>query len=87
MPSRNELRGIARRAMIRRGLLAEFSPAIKAETNATRKPSPRRALPSAISAACFGPRSTTRHERNRQHGQGDEDPFCPCRSLALHSEP
>ncbi len=34
MPSRNELRGIARRAMIEHGLLPDFSPAVLAETDA-----------------------------------------------------
>jgi VacB/RNase II family 3'-5' exoribonuclease len=32
MPNRNELRGIARRAMIERGFLPDFSPAVQAET-------------------------------------------------------
>ena len=34
MPSRGDLRGIARRAMIQRGLLPDFSPAALAEANA-----------------------------------------------------
>lgn len=36
-PSRNELRAIARRAMIQRGLLPDFSPKVLAETNAIRQ--------------------------------------------------
>src|SRR2546425_3511572 len=36
-PSRNELRGIARRAMIQRGLLPDFSPEVLAETRAITK--------------------------------------------------
>ena len=36
-PSRTELRGIARRAMIQRGLLPDFSAAVLAETNAIAK--------------------------------------------------
>ena len=34
LPSQSELRGIARRAMIQRGLLPDFSPAVLAETEA-----------------------------------------------------
>lgn len=34
LPSRNELRGIARRAMVQRGLLPDFSPAALAEAQA-----------------------------------------------------
>ena len=37
-PNRNELAGIARRAMIQRGLLPDFSPEVLAETNAITKP-------------------------------------------------
>ncbi len=37
-PSRNELGRIARRAMIQRGLLPDFSPEVLAETNAITKP-------------------------------------------------
>src|SRR2546427_10136993 len=37
IPSRNELKGIAQRAMIQRGLLPDFSPAALAETEAIAK--------------------------------------------------
>jgi VacB/RNase II family 3'-5' exoribonuclease len=38
MPSRNDLRGIARRAMMQRGLLPDFSPEALAEANALSGP-------------------------------------------------
>src|SRR6185436_9013193 len=38
MSGRSELRAIARRAMIERGLLPEFSPAVLTETDAIAKP-------------------------------------------------
>ena len=59
-PSMNQLRSIARRAMLQRGLLPDFSPAVLAETDAITEASRGdAATASATCARSSGLRSTT----------------------------
>ena len=59
-PGRNQLTDIAHEAMLQRGLLPDFSPAVVAETDAiTRAAVGARTPRSATCAACSGRRSTT----------------------------
>jgi len=53
-PGRSELRSIARRAMVERGLEPDFSQAAQAETNAIARASSETGPRIRISADCLG---------------------------------